>query len=255
MIRMTVTRFGHDDITLLTFETSYDNVTDESLYDKLKFIQRGQFLSGNISGEDMIKPLAEILPLLSLTGEGFVIRIQSSSIKLTISTNLAHLPSMPSSGTVDPTVLFAASNLQKLSMDYNSVVGQVLGALGIGHNSTKFIVGITMTKDDTYYKTDDLNEKLNPVLQSFLGESKQIRSSNVEFWADESLLGKQVTAFYKLWDGSQYAANKSSVKFSGSLSFKNTGVQNLDEITCEYINRINSSVEKLTGGLEAIERD
>ena len=200
--------------------------------------------------------IEENIPSLQLTGSGFQIQVRPASITLIVTSKPTEdmFKIIPYYTSDPPEKLFAKENIQKLSVDFNAVVGQILGILGIDYAATKFVVTIDLRKNGADYQTNKFGKKINPIIQSLLGESVKIQSLNVAFKTKEVFLDTPVDIQYNLArKGLIYDDKITAVIFSGWLRFKNTGIQDLNMILDEYLKRINDVVKKLVGGLNADE--
>ena len=250
------TEFKIQDITMFAINIFFDKVKLETLHNKLKSIERGQFISGLIRSDNFIEHMEERIPSLQLLGNGFRINVHPNSIMLIITSRPLEdvFTALPSDLMVSPEQLFVKDNFQKLSVDFNAVVGQILGILGLDYAATKFMVRIELRKNDADYQTNRFSKKMSPIIQSLLGESVKIPSSGVMFETEEIFLNIPINAHYGL-KRKQLLHNDqiTAVEFSGRYSFKNTGTQDMSMILEEYMKRINSVVKKLVGGLNTIE--
>ena len=235
----------------------FDKIELETLHSKLKSIERGRFISGRIKSDSFIQFVEEKIPSLQLTGNGFRIEVYSNSITLEVASEpmKGMFRMSPPHAYDPPEKLFAKDNFQKLNVDFNAVVGQVLGTLGLDYAATKFMVKIDLRKNGADYQTNRFSEKINPVIQSLLGESIKIQSTSIVFKTKETFLGTSVDAHYNLHRKRSLVDDKiNAIVLSGMFSFKNTGIQDLNMILEEYLKRINDVVKKLVGGLNVNER-
>ena len=253
---MSAVGFEITDIESFEVYVSFDKIDLKTLYNKLKSIERGRFISGKIKSDNFFQYVEETLPLLQLMGDGFQIQVYSKLIILAVASRPTEsmLRMLPRYTHVSPEKLFAKENFQKLNIDFNAMVSQVLGILDLDYPATKFTVKIDLKKKGGDYQTNRFGEKINPVVQSLLGESIEIQSVSIAFKTNEVFLDTPVNAHYKLHRTGSFSDDKiNAVAFSGRFSFKNTGIQNLDMILEEYLKRINDVVKKLVGGLNVNE--
>ena len=245
-------QFGSKDIKSLDFEVRFEKIALDTLHNKLEAIERGKFLSGSITSDSFIKFLEDNIPSLELTGDGFNIGVYPHSIRLSMpdvrrNNRITQVSDMIS----DPEKIFSSEELQKISVDFNSIVSFVLAKLGIEYKSTTFMVRINLRKNKVDYQTDKLSEAINPSIQSIIGDNSEVQSAGVEFKTKEMFLGKSVKAFYNLSKrGLRDIERTDAVVFSGWFSFENTGVQDLAEMAEEYVKHVNNTIEKLVGGLK-----
>lgn len=232
---------------------SFDGVKLETLRDRLKSIERGRFMSGTVTSDTILQFVDKHVPTLRLTGKGFEISVYRDSITLIVApTQVRNVPEVPISETsISHEELFAESNLQKINVDFNAIVGHILGMLGINYDATKITIHLNLEKIGTHYNTNVFSKEAIHTLQSLVGNSTKIQSINTEFRTGEVFLDRQADAYYDL--RTQKPPHNSRINatvFLGWVSFENTGVQDLNMILEAYLKRINDIVEKLAGGLE-----
>ena len=146
--------------------------------------------------------------------------------------------------------LFNKESFQKLSVDFNAVIGHVLGRLNLDYTATKLLVTISLKKDGVDYQPTIYGEKINPIIQSLLEKSEDISSTSIAFKTNEFFLDTPADTYYNLYKTGSLRDDKiNAVMFLGRLRFKNTGTQNLSMILEEYLKRINNVIKKLVGGL------
>ena len=248
--------FTVQDITSLHVSISFDGVKHETLRDKLALIERGQFISGTVTSDTFLQFADKHIPLLRLAGNGFKISIYRDLIELIISPQIENIPGVLLSKTnISHEELFAKNNLQKINVDFNAIVGHVLGRLGIAYDATKFTFSLNLGNPNTHYHENMFDKVTIPALQSLVGESTKIQSINPEFKTREVFLDIQADVYYNLHTQKPPHRSKTdAVIFSGLINFENTGVQDLNLLLDTYLKRINDMVEKLMGGLKANER-
>lgn len=249
---MSAVNFEIADIKSFTVDIFYKKIEFDTLYKELKLIGRGEFISGKIESDSMIKVAEKNFPSLQLTGNGFQIQVYPNLIRLFIASppveGMLVPPSLHSFNP--PKKLFATENLQKLNLDYNTTVGRILGTLNIDYAETKGVVTIHLEKRNADYETNNFSKDAAPIIQSILGEPTEIQSTGVTFKTKEVFCGTKVSAYYDLDRlGSTVDDKINAVTFGGRIHFKNTGVQDLNMILTEYLKRINNVTKKLVGGL------
>lgn len=253
---MDTTDFEITDIEYLNVNVYFDPIEFETIYDKLKSIERGFFISSTIKHDTFAQLMKKYIPLLQLGGDGFQIAIFNNAVKLTITSGRIYdVIDMSNKISVPPQKLFAKDNLQKLNVDFNAVVSHVLGILHLDYNATKLEVKIELNKNGADYQTTRLSESANPVIHSLLGESIEIQSTDIAFKTKEVFLDIPVNVHYSLIrKGPLFSDKSNTVEFSGKFSGENRGIQDLNVILEEYMKRINNVVRKLTGGLKVNEQ-
>lgn len=245
--------FTVQDIISLHVSISFNGVKHETLRDKLAQIERSQFISGIVTSDTFLQYVDKHIPSLRLAGNGFKILVYRDLIELIISTQIENMSEVQISKTnISHEELFAKNNLQKVNVDFNAIVGYIIGRLEISYDATKFTLGLNLRNPDTHYHENMFEKKAIPTLQSLVDESTKIQSINPEFKTREVFLDRQADVYYNFYTQKPSHQNKTdAVIFSGVINFENTGVQDLNLLLDTYLNRINGMAEKLMGGLKA----
>ena len=242
--------FVINDIQTLSFQIEHDKTAPKTWHDRLKTIERGKFLSGNVAAE--FQTSKNDTTILALTGKKFGLFITHNQIQMII-TPTHNLSSRGRDGSsIRQHEPLSLDVLQDISTDFNMVVGTVLGTLGVDVDSTMFEIAIELEKYKVVYQDNRVEKIINPKIQSVVGESIKVKSSSAKFTADETFLEKPARTAYNLYRTppfGRHAHNK--VVFSGQMQFNNTGPQDLKDITVKYMARINQIADKMVGGLRS----
>ena len=168
-----------NNISNIIFEYKFDAAKSDTLYDKLKTIKNGEFLSEITTSQGILVDADSILPTLTMEGRGFEIFIHSNAIKLVIS-KISRSKKLSSISLSSLKEILVQSYLNKINVDFNTIVGWVLGVLHIDEKNIKFKMHVNTTPNIPF-KKNNINAHCGSELKKLFGVATKVSSIGVTF--------------------------------------------------------------------------
>ena len=247
-------KFTVNDIEELQFRIMFKKNSQFTTQDLLRSIKGRQFLSGNILVNQFIEFVEDRVASFVLSGIGFEIKIFSSEIRLSFLGDISLLKTenIPDTKNYNKEELFSANSLNKINIDYNTIIEFVLTKLNVDIVQNQLFLSIHLRKPHFDYLKNHISMQLDPILATILDDETQIMHCSVNFTTKEIFLNDETEIHYSLFRKSPIDDSEkiNAVVFEGNLIYRNNGVQDLHLIVTKYLERINYVTEKLVGGLQ-----
>ncbi len=244
------TNVTYKNIDGITLKINFQNSTIDELTELKNLLVSGKFKSVKVEAESFFDILEDYIPILSFFGDGFEIGITRKNLVLQFleGKELASKISYKSDSEASPEKILSRENLAKVENDFNYIIGIVLGKLKLNLNN--LITEFTFTYSKEGKLQNDLAMHLKNESKVLFGVVSDLHFRGFRFSTTEKLFGvENVEGQFNLGERIEETTNKTYVAGMCTFKFKAQGPANIFEIMNEGIDRLNSLINKLGGGI------
>lgn len=182
----------------------------------------------------------ELFSKITFAGTGFAFALLKSKLSAQFLRGLEFVdPSLDTRSLLnnDPAKIFTDENLKHMSLDFNYILGLILGKLNLNKNSYKFNFQLTLSK--TVPVECSLNHLAVPGFATTFGNVKNVKLNGISLSMVENLFDVDVQSNYHL-DGALDPHNKEqSYDAIATFEFTNFGSVDFSKLFTESIERLN----------------
>lgn len=148
----------------------------------------------------------------------------------------------------DPSELFATENLERISTDFNYILGLILGKLNFDKDNYDFTFAIKMSKKIP--TTQSLNHLLTPKAKMIFGKNTNLKLNGINIEISEKLFDTEVQSGYNIHGLQDKYQSTNSYDVDAEFTFKHFGPVDFSKLINESIIRLNSLTMSIMEGAD-----
>lgn len=233
--------FTINEIVGISASIPLPNNESDTLENVANALQIGKFRATTTHKADFINAMDTIFSRLTFAGKGFSFGL----LKKRFSAQFLRGFGFADPGldiqiykNQDPSELFAAENLERISTDFNYILGLIHGMLNFGKNGYEFVFEIQMSKEIPF--TQNLNHLLKPEAKIIFGENANLKLNGINIKINEKLFDTEVQSDYDIRGLQDKDLDKKSYAVDAEFTFKHFGPVDFSKLINESIIRLNN---------------
>ena len=143
----------------------------------------------------------------------------------------------------DPSKILADEELKMASLDFNYILGLILGKMGLDDNNLEFVFDIHVSKEiDT---THSLNHLLVPESKTAFGKANDLKMTGIGIQMTESIMDIKVRSQYHINEFMNRDRDKNYYNVRAELEFKHSGPVDFSKIIKGSMGRLNDLTKSI----------
>lgn len=226
--------------------TEFEKTGLKDLVDSLKI---GEFRVTKFEELGLYELLDEVIPVITLSGKGIELSVKRKSIELNMGSRtpslLRSFRGVPTE--IEPEKIFSKENLDSVQTDLNYVMGLVFGKLGLKPNEVEVECLLSIWKEGLLGR--NFNYLLKDESFAYFGKCIDTNIEGLNIALREQLGDLNVESKYKIKQEYEKEQEKKFVSLTAELNFKPKGLINISSLLERLIERINTLVANVVGGI------
>lgn len=236
------------DIDGATLSISLPKGKYDAIDDVVHTLQAGKFHTTKAYRADFSDTADDLFTRITFVGNGFEFGLLKSkfSVQFLSGIEFATLDlSMQDRTAINPAEIFTVENMNRISLDFNYILGLILGDLGLVKTTYDLNCRISVSKNTRAIYT--LNHLLAPELKANFAKVNNFELTGIGISMTEKLFDEMAQSEYRLSGFNRKSPNTHPHNASAMFKFKNSGSIDLFNIIDRGIKRLNTIVESVAG--------
>lgn len=214
-------------------------------------LQIGKFRATTTHKADFINSVDTVFARLTFAGQGFSFGLSKKKFSAQFLRGFEFIDPGLDMHTIknqDPSELFATENLERISTDFNYILGLILGKLNFDKDNYDFTFAIKMSKKIP--TTQSLNHLLTPKAKMIFGKNTNLKLNGINIEISEKLFDAEVQSGYNIHGLQDKYQSTNSYDVDAEFTFKHFGPVDFSKLINESIIRLNSLTMSIMEGAD-----
>ena len=231
--------FTRRNVTSITANVPLALNENSTLEHVVQSLQTAKFQVTTVYKADLSDTVNKLLSKITFAGPGFAFALLKSKLAAQFLGGIEFVDPNLDAPYVDsdPEKVLADEKLRRMSLDFNYILGLVLGNLNLDEDSYEFNFQIGLSK--TVPDVNAFNHLVIPNFKTIFGGVKNVKLTGIAISMSENLFDTDVQSDYRLDGFLDLHSKKQTYNVNTKFKFRNFGSVDFSTLVSETIDRIN----------------